>query len=95
MAAKTKGGGVRAEGMLSGMFGFAAPALAGGGRIELLGCREAVVDGCKSVLEYDDTVIRLNMGKTRVTFTGRNLSIRSFEKDHAEIEGIFSGIEFG
>lgn len=37
LAAKTKGGGVRAEGMLSGMFGFAAPALAGGGRIELLG----------------------------------------------------------
>ncbi len=64
------------------------------GKIELYGNREAVVDGCRGVLEYDETTIKLNMGKSRITFSGSGMLIRAYDKDHAEIEGSFSSVEF-
>ena len=64
------------------------------GRVEINGRREAVVEGCVGVLEYGEDRIRLNMGKGSIVFVGRRLNIRSFERDHAEIEGFFTNIEF-
>ena len=40
--------------------------------IELLGNREAVIEHCQGVLEYDDKVVRINAGKLVVRITGRN-----------------------
>lgn len=54
-----------------------------------------MVDGCKSVMEYDDTKIKLNIGKNSVSFLGCNLMIKSLSLEQAMIEGTIISIEFG
>ena len=63
--------------------------------IELVSNCSAMVEGCKSVLEYDDTVIKLNLGKGSVKFTGYDLTIKSLSLEQAMIEGTVISIEFG
>lgn len=62
--------------------------------VELSGNREAVVEGKCAILEYDDTVIRLHVGKYTLRFTGRGLSMRNLRKDYAIIEGYILSIEY-
>ena len=61
------------------------PADVAGGlaQVELLGNREAAIEHCQNVLEYNDDVIRLNTGKligSRSRDFSRPLSFRSREK---------------
>ena len=65
-----------------------------GAHIEIDGGREAVVDGCKGVLEYEECLIRLNVGTGQVKFTGRKLLIRSLTASQAQIEGDIETLEF-
>ena len=62
--------------------------------IELVSNCCAMVDGCKSVMEYDDTVIKLNLGKNSVKFTGSGLTIKSLSLEQAAIEGNIISMEF-
>ncbi len=62
--------------------------------IELSGNREAIVDGCKGVLEYDENTIKLNTGKTIVRFTGTDLSINTLNMETAVIEGNIVTLDF-
>lgn len=64
-------------------------------RIELISNCCALVDGCKSVLEYDDSVIKLNLGKNSITFHGSNLEIRSLSLEQAVIDGFIAAVDFG
>ena len=63
-------------------------------QIELLGNSEAVVEGCKGILEYDDNIIRIAIHKMEVKFSGMDLSIKSLNSESVIIEGQISGIEF-
>lgn len=65
-----------------------------GAHIELSSNREALVDGCRGVLEYDETKIRLNVGDGTVQFIGRTLEIRSLTQNQAVIAGFIRTIEF-
>ena len=65
-----------------------------GVHIELDSNREAVVDGCRGVLEYDDELVRLNTARGQVKLTGRGLVIRSLSEDQAIVSGLFLTIEF-
>ncbi len=62
--------------------------------IELSGNREAIVDGCKGILQYDDGVIRLNIGKGSVTFRGAQLCMNNMKYEQAVITGMIAGVEF-
>lgn len=62
--------------------------------LELSGNRELIVDGCRGVLEYDEDVIRLNIGKGSVRVTGRGLSIRTLTAESAVVEGYILAVEF-
>lgn len=62
--------------------------------ISLLGNREAVIDRYQGVLEYNDCVIRLNVGKGVLKFTGRNLVMKTMDRERVTIRGFFTGIEF-
>lgn len=73
---------------------FPRTAIASAVHIELCGNREAIVDGCKGVLEYDDTVIRLNTGKLVVRFTGSDLCINTYNMDTAIIQGNILSIDY-
>lgn len=63
-------------------------------QIELSGNREAVIDGCQGILEYDENVIKLATGKMSIKFTGRELHIKVLTHDSAVVDGFITGIEF-
>ncbi|MEG1687926.1 MAG: YabP/YqfC family sporulation protein [Angelakisella sp.] len=63
-------------------------------RIELLQNRQAVVEGCKGVLEYSDCCIRLSGDKTIVRFCGSGLALRTFSSNAAIVEGSITSVDF-
>lgn len=66
----------------------------GCGYIELVSNCSVLVDGCKSVMEYDDSIVKLDLGKMRVKFTGSGLTIKSLSLSQAMIEGTVISLEF-
>ena len=64
------------------------------GYIEMVSNTCALVDGCKSVMEYDDGKIKLNLGKNSVSFNGTGLTIRSLSMEQAMVEGFILSVEF-
>lgn len=71
-----------------------AAMMAGSSRMELNGNREAVVEGCGGVLEYDDGVVRVRTGRLVAKFSGRNLVIKCLTADSLVIQGYITAIEF-
>lgn len=63
-------------------------------QIELLGNREAVIEHCQSVLEYNDRVVRLHTGKLLLKITGRSLRMDYMTGDIVKVQGRFSSFEF-
>lgn len=63
-------------------------------QIELMSNREALVDGCKGVVEYNEDFIRLNLGSMMVRFCGRSLQLRSMSEQSVVIEGFIQSIDF-
>lgn len=62
--------------------------------IEIAGNSEASVDGIKGVLEYTSELIKLDIGKKAVTFSGNELVIWSFDGKSAVITGEIMRIEY-
>lgn len=69
-------------------------AASGVAHIELMGNREAIVDGVCGVVEYEENIIRLNTGKSMVKFTGKGLAIQVFTQNQAMIAGYIASVEF-
>lgn len=65
-----------------------------GPHVELIGNREAVVEGCQGILEYDEGSVRVRAGRLVVRFTGRGLKIRCMTSDSLVVEGFLLGLEF-
>ena len=63
-------------------------------RVELLSDREAVVDGCRGILEYSESCIRLCTGALTVRFTGEGLTMRNFGGLGAVVEGKIHSVDF-
>ncbi|MDD2956344.1 MAG: YabP/YqfC family sporulation protein [Oscillospiraceae bacterium] len=63
-------------------------------QICLSGNREAVLDGCQGVLEYEPELIRLNLGDMILQFTGRNLQIKCMTGENVIIEGYILTVSF-
>lgn len=63
-------------------------------QIELLSNREALIDGCKGVLEYNEKFVRLSLGNMTVRFCGRNLQLRSMSEECVAIDGFLQSIDF-
>lgn len=63
-------------------------------KIEMLGNREMIVDGCKGVVEYDETLIKLSLGESVLSLSGDNLIINSFDSSVAVISGQICDISF-
>lgn len=62
--------------------------------IEMSGNREAVVDGCRGILVYDENIIRLNAGRCKLQFCGRGLCIRNLTRESVIISGFITSVEF-
>lgn len=63
-------------------------------RVELLGNRQAVVDGCKGIIEYSDSCIRLSTSRLILRFTGTGLEIRALTESSAIVEGTILSVEY-
>lgn len=63
-------------------------------RVELLQNRQAVVEGCRGVLEYSDCCIRLSSDLAIIKFAGTGLSLKTFHSGSAIVEGQIFGVEF-
>jgi sporulation protein YqfC len=68
--------------------------VSGMSHLELSGNREAVVDGCNSVLEFDENIVRLSVGKHIIRFSGRGLTLKELTKSSVVVEGFIISIEF-
>lgn len=63
-------------------------------RIEIIGNREIIIDGCRGVVEYDENSIKLCLNKSILTLTGDRLVINSFDGYMAIISGVIFDISF-
>lgn len=63
-------------------------------KIEMIGNREIIVDGCKGVIEYGENLIKLNIGELVLCLVGDNMIIESFDSGVAIIGGNFAEISF-
>ena len=68
--------------------------LQSGAHIELFSNKEAIVDGIKGVLEYNDSYIKLNTGRGTLEFSGNMLEISSLCAGGLTICGKIEKIEF-
>ena len=62
--------------------------------IEFKSNREALVEGCKGILEYAPEIIRINTGNMVVSFTGRGLNIKCLSATGLIVEGYILSLEF-
>ncbi len=65
-----------------------------GMRIEINSNREAVVENCRSILEYTPERIRLLTPKMTVRFTGKELRIENMSRSSAMVTGLIESLEF-
>ena len=76
------------------MLGVSGSIFDNGARIELFGNREALVDGCKGIADYDENGIEIRLRRGKVKFVGQELSVITFDRNHAQIQGFITGVEF-
>ena len=69
-------------------------ALSGYAHIEISGNREAIIEGCQGVLEYNDNLIALNTGRLTVRICGCGLTIVSMQNGQAIIKGTITGVDY-
>lgn len=63
-------------------------------KLETLGNREIIVEGCKGIAEYSENLIKLSTGTLVIGFTGSEMLIQSFDNGVAVIKGIITEITF-
>lgn len=63
-------------------------------QLTVTGNREAVLEGCREIKEYDDGKLTFSMGNINVCFCGNNLVIKNYGEDCAVICGEISDISF-
>lgn len=62
--------------------------------LELRGNREAVVEHCEGVLEYQDNQIKIRAGKLTLVFAGRGLRLCCMTDESVVITGYFTSLSF-
>lgn len=63
-------------------------------RIEFSGNRRALIEGCESILEYNEDCIRLRTAIGVIRLSGRELCLHCRTSEHAVITGRFLALEF-
>ncbi|MDR0738636.1 MAG: YabP/YqfC family sporulation protein [Oscillospiraceae bacterium] len=62
--------------------------------IEVNSNEEAIIEGCKGVLDYDKNLIRVDAGKMRLLFAGKELLLKCLTSDSLIIHGKILSVEF-
>lgn len=62
--------------------------------VELRGTHEALVEGCKGIVEYREDSIRINTQQGQLVIGGRKLEISYMSEDSMIVRGYINKIEF-
>lgn len=65
-----------------------------GVRIETFSNKQAIIEGCKGILEYNDDYIKINIGCGFVLLSGKELYAHSFSQETIVIKGKINTIEY-
>ncbi len=65
-----------------------------GPHIEIFSNKSAIIEGCKSIIEYQDNYIKIKIKKGFLSLSGIEFLITSFEDDKIIIKGIILSVEF-
>lgn len=63
-------------------------------RIEITGNSSAVIDGCRGILEYSDTAIRVSLGMLSLQIKGRSLDLKCISPTSLIVEGFITSVEY-
>ena len=74
--------------------GASVGSLSSAARIELMGNKRVIVDGCHGIVEYSDDLVRMQTGSGMIRFKGTMLSISCLTEDSAIIEGNILSLEY-
>lgn len=87
MSAAKRNNRSRLAAMLSELTGFPVESLSDMPVLLCKGSMEILTEGCRSILEYGDTRIRLDMGRETLCVEGENLSMSDFHRNCLTIRG--------
>lgn len=65
-----------------------------GVHIELFYNKQAVIEGCLGVYEYNDTYLKLRLKNGAVIFSGENFDIVNFENQTMTVKGKITSLEY-
>lgn len=65
-----------------------------GPHIEIFSNKSAIIEGCKSIVEYQENYIKIKIKKGFLSLTGVEFLITSFDDDKIIIKGKIMSIEF-
>jgi len=68
--------------------------LPGNSHMEINGNREAIIEGCRGVLTYEENIIKITTGKLIIIFLGRKLSLKCLTEDSLIVGGFITSMEF-
>ena len=63
-------------------------------RIEFKSNKEVIVEGCKSIDQYDENMVKIKVTKMTILFFGRNLGLKCMTSDSLVIYGFITSVEF-
>ena len=63
-------------------------------QLDILSNKEALLEGCKGILEYDDNIIRISGHKMEIKFTGEGLTLKCLTTENIMITGKIWSVEF-
>lgn len=70
------------------------PDLFGGMSVELYAGKQAIIQGIKAILEYDENLLRVSNGKEEIRITGIELVLKQMTAGGILLEGKISSAEF-
>ena len=63
-------------------------------RIEFKSNKEVIIEGCKSIDQYDENMVKIKVTKMTILFFGRNLELKCMTSDSLVIYGFITSVEF-
>lgn len=63
-------------------------------RIEILGDRRVLVENHKGILEYGDTLMRINCGKMVIKIVGQEMELRALSLSELAVTGKILALEY-
>jgi sporulation protein YqfC len=64
------------------------------GSVVLYGNKQAIIEGCKGVVDYCEEFLKLDLGKLVLKISGRDLVIESYVYEELELKGEIVSVEF-